>query len=926
MSRFDATFYLARNPDVAAAVLTGGITAEQHFNAFGAREGRNPSAFFDTQLYLQQNPDVAVAVATGVTTAFAHHTQFGRLENRTASAVFTPALYLQANPDLATAAAAGGFNAWDHFVTFGLREGRSLGNGLSLAAFAQDPVFTSALATGDLDTAFDRVVDIAIFTPSFTPPPGTDLNALFLRYGPTVPNDWVGTATAAPLAVPSTLILPTGTKLGTAFAGKTDPVVVSVSAPNGEYRAGQTIEISVTFDQPVVVTPAAGVSEPFTFNLSSTGTTSFSGGSGTNVLTFSHVVGTQVPAVELQYAGTSALNVSGTVRSLIGRDAVLTLPDLGSTKSLAGSSDVYLDGQPPAPTLTAAAFASDASTLTLTGSGFKGFLPFGASSGDISSRLGGTGISLDFNNDGTIDATLGGSSFSAASVASDTSLTLTLTSAASTALAGLGGFGSSDSVFDRVTMLAGFGRDVAGNTSTASGTVIATVGSVANVTVSQLTSPTPTAQLGIGQSVTVNVQFSGPVTVTGTPTLTLSSGGTATYASGSSTNTLSFTYTVASGQTSADLDAASTTALALSGGTISDQFGRAVVLTVPTGSSAGALAAGASIVVDGVRPEPRFSGIQYLAASDRLLIDGTTLQTMLAPSERANPSAVDFRTRIDISKIAFDLTGNGVDSKDARLTLASLSSATVSTDANLLTLQLTGAAATGLETILAANPGYQLIIENGFGRDQVLNTALNDGIIGAPNDLFAGFGGNDTLDGAGGRDTLDGGTDNDLLIAGSGSDTLIGGTGVDRFVVSSRETITDYEVGIDSIQLAAGFFENPATLPAAFVGRATNPANTLAANLATLTSPALVSNFLAVFEISGTDVTFSPANIDAIETRIAQLSSSFSGNNRTFYFLSNGTETRIIYDSNALAVNFDTSTIAILQGISSLPLSDFSIG
>ncbi len=929
MSRFDPAFYLARNTDVALAVARGAFTARQHFDLFGAREGRDPSAFFDTRLYLQQNPDVAAAVAAGTVTAFAHHATFGRVEGRTASAVFTPALYIQANPDVAAAVASGAVTAWDHFVAFGMREGRSLGNGISLATFAQDPVFTGAIVTGQLETAFDRIVDIAIFTPGFTPPSGTDLTALWQRYGATIPNDWVGPATAAPLAVPTALTLPAGTTLGAAFAARTDPVVVSVSAPNGEYRIGQTIPISVTFDQPVVVTVGSAELGPFLFTLNGPGSAPLTGGSGTNVLTFAYTWAGPQLTFELDYANTAALSVipGSTVRSLSGRNAVLTLPEIGSAKSLSGTSDVYLDGQAPAPTLTAAAFASNASTLTLTGSGFTGFVPFGTSSGEILSRLGSSGVSIDFNNDGTADASLGAASFSSASVTSNTSMTLTLTSATSTALSGVAGFGAGDGVFDRVTLLAGFASDVAGNTSTASGSVVATTGSVATIGVSQLASPTPSAQLGIGQSATVTVKFGGAVTVSGTPTLALSSGGTATYASGTGTDTLSFTYTVASGQNSADLDAGSTSALALSGGSISDQFGRAAVLTVPTGASTGALAAGAAITVDGVRPEPRFQGLQYLAASDRLLIDGSTMQTMLGRSERADPTVVDFRSRIDISKLAFDLTKNGVDGSDARLTLASLTSASLSLDGTLLTIQLTGAAATALEAQLTANPTYSIVIENGFGRDQALNAATSDAVVGNfPHDNFLALGGNDTLDGGGGRDTLDGGADNDSIIAGSGSDTLTGGTGADRFVVSTRETITDYQVGVDNVQLQNGFFTIPATLPGNFQGQAVNPTNTLAVNLATLTQPTLTSNQVAVFAISGTDVTFSPANLDAIETRIAELTTIYSGNNRTFYFVSNGTDTRIFYDTNALVADFDCRTVAILQGVSTLPLSDFSIG
>ena len=86
--------------------------------------------------------------------------------------------------------------------------------------------------------------------------------------------------------------------------------------------------------------------------------------------------------------------------------------------------------------------------------------------------------------------------------------------------------------------------------------------------------------------------------MTGTPQLTLNAGSgvVANYASGSGTSTLTFTYTVAAGDTSSDLDYASTTALALNGGTIQDAAGNAAVLTLPTTGTDGLAAQ--NIVID----------------------------------------------------------------------------------------------------------------------------------------------------------------------------------------------------------------------------------------------------------------------------------------------------------------------------------------
>ena len=91
---------------------------------------------------------------------------------------------------------------------------------------------------------------------------------------------------------------------------------------------------------------------------------------------------------------------------------------------------------------------------------------------------------------------------------------------------------------------------------------------------------------------------------------------------------------------------------------------------------------------------------------------------------------------------------------------------------------------------------------------------------GSGNDLMFGAGGNDTLNGGDGADLLVGGSNNDVLNGGAGTDTLIGGTSqdtmtggadADSFVFDdgysgnssgSRDIITDFEVGVDKIDLS----------------------------------------------------------------------------------------------------------------------------
>ncbi|GAA3567052.1 hypothetical protein GCM10022265_16050 [Marinobacter xestospongiae] len=121
-----------------------------------------------------------------------------------------------------------------------------------------------------------------------------------------------------------------------------------------------------------------------------------------------------------------------------------------------------------------------------------------------------------------------------------------------------------------------------------------------------VTSTSPDGGYGVGDTITLTVNFSEAVAVTGAPELLLETGTTdrtATYSSGSGTDTLSFTYMVQAGDRSADLDYVSTTALNLAGGTIKDLAGNDASLTLPTPGSTGSLGANAELVVDTAGPE-----------------------------------------------------------------------------------------------------------------------------------------------------------------------------------------------------------------------------------------------------------------------------------------------------------------------------------
>lgn len=126
---FNATYYVQQYPDVLLAISQGTFkSAEEHFTKFGAKEGRNPNAFFDSKYYLAQNPDVLQAVAAGTfASAYDHYIKNGGAEGRVPSAAlatFDGAKYLAANADVKTA----GFTektAISHYVLYGADEKRS---------------------------------------------------------------------------------------------------------------------------------------------------------------------------------------------------------------------------------------------------------------------------------------------------------------------------------------------------------------------------------------------------------------------------------------------------------------------------------------------------------------------------------------------------------------------------------------------------------------------------------------------------------------------------------------------------------------------------------------------------------------------------------------------------------------------------------
>nr|WP_321241355.1 Ig-like domain-containing protein [uncultured Tolumonas sp.] len=242
--------------------------------------------------------------------------------------------------------------------------------------------------------------------------------------------------------------------------------------------------------------------------------------------------------------------------------------------------------------------------------------------------------------------------------------------------------------------------------------------------VTSVSASTANGTYHIGDTITINVTFDQNVTVDttgGTPTLQLETGGTdhsASYVAGSGSNTLIFSYTVQEGDSSADLDYISSSALTLNSGTIQDSLNNNATLTLASPGTANSLGANKAIVVDGIRP------IATIAVANNTLKIGNTSLVTITFSE-----AVTGFTNADLT--VANGTLSAVSSSDGGITwTATLTPTASTTDAtNLITLDNTGV------TDAAGNAGSGSTDSNNYAIDTARPTAS---IVVADNALSVG--------------------------------------------------------------------------------------------------------------------------------------------------------------------------------------------
>lgn len=132
------------------------------------------------------------------------------------------------------------------------------------------------------------------------------------------------------------------------YADTVAPTVSSVSSTkaDGTYDVGEVIGITITFSKAVNVTGTPQITLE-------TGTTDrvvdYTSGTGTATLTFNYTVQTGDTSADLDYTSTSALALNGgTIKSLSGVDATLTLASPGAVGSLGNAKAIVISTTPAA--------------------------------------------------------------------------------------------------------------------------------------------------------------------------------------------------------------------------------------------------------------------------------------------------------------------------------------------------------------------------------------------------------------------------------------------------------------------------------------------------------------------------------------------------------------------------------------------------
>lgn len=139
---YNYSYYVEKNPDVAAAYPNDDIKALEHFVTFGMNEGRQSSKDFNLKSYRARYRDLRQAFGENLAQYYQHYMACGKAEGRNATgdakitdgvtvyngvdyaAVYNYTDYIAKNPDVAAAYPDDDVKVLEHFAVFGIHEGR----------------------------------------------------------------------------------------------------------------------------------------------------------------------------------------------------------------------------------------------------------------------------------------------------------------------------------------------------------------------------------------------------------------------------------------------------------------------------------------------------------------------------------------------------------------------------------------------------------------------------------------------------------------------------------------------------------------------------------------------------------------------------------------------------------------------------------
>lgn len=492
----------------------------------------------------------------------------------------------------------------------------------------------------------------------------SSVSALVVNTGATI-RDTAGNDTITTLPSPGSLGSLSASSDLTIDTQSAAALLVSSSTPDGYYREGATIGLSISFNEPLYLTGelsltlAAGAVTRQARCASLLNSTT---------LACSYVVSAGDTSADLEYISSAALSLSSPTSSLVdaaGNAVDRTLAAPGTAGSLSHGHTLTIDTTRPSAILSST--TSSSTNLTpipvsvsfnevVTGVSVASFTVTNASITSIS----GSGnlyqlqiipndqgsVSITLNANGALDQALNGALPSAPltrvydSIRPDVSLRIGSSSSLPTremvvpiefteevsglesddivvmngSVRSISGSGASYTltilaVEDgevEVTIPANSAFDNAMNGNNESGSYRQMVDTTAPTVVS-VTATNPDGAYKAGGVIDITVTLSESTTVTGSPTLLLNTGRTgalATFKGSSNTNVLEFEYEVQAGDNSLDLDYLGISALSMGNSAISDGAGNKLKTTLPVPGSARSISGQKEILIDTESPPP----------------------------------------------------------------------------------------------------------------------------------------------------------------------------------------------------------------------------------------------------------------------------------------------------------------------------------